>query len=56
MKLAYHIREVRPYINWIYFFHAWGMNGKPKDQQARLQDDANSVLDRWETRLHPCRV
>lgn len=50
MKLAYHIREVRPYINWIYFFHAWGMNGKPKDQQARLQDDANSVLDRWETR------
>ncbi len=49
MKLAYSIREVRPYINWIYFFHAWGMNGKPKDQQVRLQDDANRVLDRWET-------
>ena len=22
--LTYHIHEVAPYINWIYFFHAWG--------------------------------
>ena len=24
MIITYHIKEVRPYINWIYFFHAWG--------------------------------
>lgn len=24
MRLNYHIHEVIPYINWIYFFHAWG--------------------------------
>lgn len=56
MKLTYSIREVRPYINWIYFFHAWGMNGKPKEQQAQLQDDANRVLDRWEGRYHTYAV
>ena len=22
--LTYHIHTVMPYINWIYFFHAWG--------------------------------
>ena len=22
--LTYRIHEVAPYINWIYFFHAWG--------------------------------
>ena len=24
-KLIYSVREVAPYINWIYYFHAWGM-------------------------------
>ena len=24
MIITYAIREVVPYINWIYFFHAWG--------------------------------
>ena len=24
-KLVYTVREVVPYINWIYYFHAWGM-------------------------------
>lgn len=24
-KIDYTVREVAPYINWIYFFHAWGM-------------------------------
>ena len=24
-KLVYTVREVAPYINWIYYFHAWGM-------------------------------
>lgn len=24
-RLTYTVREVAPYINWIYYFHAWGM-------------------------------
>jgi cobalamin-dependent methionine synthase I len=28
MILTYPIREVAPYINWIYFFHAWGFQPK----------------------------
>lgn len=24
--LSYKIHTVAPYINWIYFFHAWGSN------------------------------
>ena len=24
MTLHYHIHEVSEYINWVYFFHAWG--------------------------------
>lgn len=25
MQLTYTVREVTPYINWVYYFHAWGM-------------------------------
>ncbi len=56
MKLAYSVREVRPYINWIYFFHAWDMSGKPKEQKARLQEDACRVLDQWEERYRTLAV
>lgn len=28
MLLHYKVREVAPYINWIYFFHAWGFSPK----------------------------
>lgn len=28
MTLAYSIHQVAPYINWIYFFHAWGFQPK----------------------------
>lgn len=52
MTLAYDIHEVRPYINWLYFFHAWGMNGKPEAERQRLRADAEQVLDAWEGRHH----
>jgi len=52
MTLSYDIDEVRPYINWIYFFHAWSMNGKPDAERQRLRDDAEQVLDSWQGRYH----
>lgn len=52
MKLRYEIKEVRPYINWLYFFHTWNMNGKPEEERAKLKADANEVLDGWEGKYH----
>ena len=37
MRLDYSISDVAPYINWIYFFHAWGGSGMPQPEKARLQ-------------------
>lgn len=52
MKLDFEIGEVRPYINWLYFFHTWNMNGKPDQEREKLKADANEVLDSWETHYH----
>ena len=44
MKLDYSIEDVTPYINWIYFFHAWGISGMPQQGQERLRADAEERL------------
>lgn len=56
MRLTYDIREVRPYINWIYFFYAWGLNGKTEAEKKPTVDDANRMLDSWEGRYHTLAV
>lgn len=56
MRLTYDIHEVRPYINWIYFFHAWSLNGKPESEKERIMADANRVLDGWEGQYHTLAV
>ena len=52
MVLQYNISDVRPYISWIYFYHAWSMNGKHGEERDRLTADANAMLDEWEGRYH----
>ena len=51
--LTYRIHEVAPYINWTYFFHAWGF--KPTathtPEARQLQEDALQVLDELEGEL-----
>jgi 5-methyltetrahydrofolate--homocysteine methyltransferase len=51
----YDLSEIREYIDWTFFFHAWEMKGKyprifehpEKGKEARrLFDDANQMLDR----------
>ncbi|MEE3415868.1 MAG: vitamin B12 dependent-methionine synthase activation domain-containing protein, partial [Prevotella sp.] len=37
MKLEYNISDIVPYINWIYFFHAWNLTGKPQAEKDKLQ-------------------
>lgn len=48
--LSYSVHEVAPYINWVYFFHAWGFQPKEKEhakaaEAMRLFEEANSVLE-----------
>ena len=51
------VAELRPYIDWTFFFHAWGLKGRypailddpAKGEAAReLLDAANALLDRAE--------
>lgn len=50
MRTDYAISEVRPYINWVYFFHAWGLNGKPQQTRDALRKEADAMLDELEGR------
>lgn len=44
----YDIHEVAPYINWLYFFHAWGLSGKPKEEKDRMRREAEHMLAKME--------
>lgn len=50
--LTYEISELVPYINWLYFYHAWGLNGKPQAEKERMQREAFSMLASWEGTYH----
>ena len=44
MKIDYDISTVAPYINWDYFFYAWGMHNKPEAEKQKLRDEADDML------------
>ena len=44
MLLDYHIHDVAPYINWDYFFYAWGMHNKPEAEKEKLRAEAEETL------------
>lgn len=48
--IYYTISRLRPYINWLYFYHAWGLAGKPVAEKERLRADADGMLDLFEAR------
>lgn len=50
--LTYSISCIKPYINWIYFYYAWGMNGKPAEAKQQLRADAEVMLQGWEEHYH----
>ncbi len=50
--LAYEISEVTPYINWLYFYHAWGLSGKPKEEKEKMQNEALGMLESWQGKYH----
>ena len=42
--LQFTIEELIPYINWVYFYHAWGVNAQ---QGEELRREADTMLARW---------
>lgn len=52
MKLTYRISDIVPYINWAYFYHAWGLSGKPEKEKQQLRNEAEVLLQDMEGRHH----
>ena len=55
--VTYTIHEVAPYINWIYFFHAWGFQPKEKErakaaEAMQLFKEANRMLNQLDKNYH----
>lgn len=50
--LTYEIAEIEPYINWLFFFHTWGLSGKPQEEKQRMQDEAKELLRSWQGEYH----
>ena len=46
MKIDYDISDLQPYINWDYFYYAWGMHNKPEAEKQRLREEAELTLSR----------
>ena len=44
MMLTYQISQVAPYINWVYFYHAWGISGRPDAEKEKLRQEAKEAL------------
>ena len=42
--LQFTIKELIPYINWVYFYHAWGVNAQQGEDVRR---EADTMLARW---------
>ena len=52
MKIDYDICDVAPYINWDYFFYAWGMHNKPEEEKRQLRREAEQVLSLLDGHYH----
>lgn len=52
MNKTYSISELTPYINWLYFYHAWGLSGKPRENKEKMKQEALQMLASWEEKYH----
>lgn len=50
--LTYRISDIRSYINWLYFDHAWGLSGKPDTEKQKLRSEAERLMDESEDRYY----
>lgn len=52
MNKIYNISELTPFINWLYFYHAWGLSGKPREDKEKMKQEALQMLASWEKKYH----
>lgn len=52
MNKIYRISELTPFINWLYFYHAWGLSGKPREDKEKMKQEALQMLASWEEKYH----
>ena len=52
-RIVYNISEIEPYINWLYFYHAWGLSGKPREEKDKMKAEALDMLHSWEGEPYP---
>ena len=52
MKVTYSIGELVPYINWLYFYHAWGVSRQTEAEQQQLRQEAEERLQRYDRCYH----
>ena len=52
MNKTYRISELIPFINWLYFYHSWGLSGKPKADKEKIKQEALQMLASWEEKYH----
>ena len=50
MRRNYRISDLKDYINWVYFFHAWSLPQQSEEGQ-RLYDEAQHMLQRLQPYL-----
>ena len=53
---TYRISELIPFINWLYFYHAWGLSGKPKADKEKIKQEALQMLASWEEKYHTLAI
>ena len=49
---TYSISELTPFINWLYFYHAWGLSGKTREDKEKMKQEALQMLASWEEKYH----
>ncbi len=54
--ISYSVGEVVPYINWLYFFHAWGLKPTQQEERLKLRADADRMLQVLDTRYRTYAV
>ncbi len=48
----YTVAEVEPYINWLYFDHAWQVGSQAGQERDTLRQDAHGLLSEWAPSMH----
>ena len=51
-KLDFEISELEPVIDWNYFYFAWSMGGKPREEKEKLREEAQEILASWRGKYH----